>query len=49
MVTEEGMEKNDKWMDQKYIYRETGPNLVMDYVPQVRKRKESITVSRFIA
>lgn len=37
---EEGMQKNDKWMDHKYIYKETGPNLVMDCVLQIRKRKE---------
>lgn len=49
MVMEEGMQKNDKWMDHKYIYKETGPNLVMDCVLQIRKRKESITISRLIA
>lgn len=47
MVMEERMKKNDKWMDHKYIYRETGPNLVMDYVLQRRKRKESISFQAY--
>lgn len=43
------MEKKDNWMGQKYIYRKNEPNLVMDYVLEMRKKKESVTVSRLKA
>lgn len=40
--------EEDKWTGQKYIYRWNEDDLVIGYILEMRKRKESMTAPRFM-